>query len=95
MKIESSVQSLVVDALAELDDLWQIIGLSEQEQLQEQQKLITSVENCCRVKVETWRNEVTIAKARVIELEKEVHRINVQLQGNDVRRNLIGKTLKT
>uniref|UniRef100_A0AAV1T7E6 Uncharacterized protein n=1 Tax=Peronospora matthiolae TaxID=2874970 RepID=A0AAV1T7E6_9STRA len=83
VKVESSVQSLVADALAELGDVWQMIGLSEQEQLQEQQQLITSVETCCRVKVETWRNEVTMTKERVTELEKEVQKINVQLQGND------------
>ena len=85
MSMELAMQSLVADALAELSELWQTFGLSEREQLQEQTQLIAAVEKCCRAKVETWRDQVTTATARVTALEKEVQSMNGQLQGNDVR----------
>ncbi|CAI5723450.1 unnamed protein product [Hyaloperonospora brassicae] len=81
--MEPAMQSRVADALAELSALWQTFGLSEREQLQEQTQLIATVEKCCRAKVETWRDQVTTATARVTALEKEVQRINGQLQGKD------------
>ena len=85
---ELVVQRLVSDALTQLQELWQTFGLSKQEQRQQKELLLASIEKSCQSRVKTWRNEVDHAKARVTELEREVQIITAEFQGTKVRLSL-------
>ncbi|KAG7379603.1 hypothetical protein PHYPSEUDO_008354 [Phytophthora pseudosyringae] len=83
ISVELAVQPAVADALAQLAQLWQAFGLTEDEQLQQKKVLVATVKKSCRARVTNWRKEVERAADRVTQLEKEVQTIKAQFHGNE------------